>query len=214
VVTPTGITVLPSKQALYVSAYDTTANKGYVFGFSVASDGALTALNGGVPVSAGVKPSAITTDSTGSYIYVTDATANDVLGYTIGSTTLIPLTSGTGGRNTFPAGNQPSAILADPEGGFIYVTNLLDATITAYSMNSGALTRVASYATGLQPVALGMEPSMHRYLYTVNFLAGSISDFEVSATDGSLINAQGSPFTSNALPTAVAAIPHGGAAAK
>jgi hypothetical protein len=81
-------------------------------------------------------------------------------------------------------------------------------------MNSGALTRVASYATGLQPVALGMEPSMHRYLYTVNFLAGSISDFEVSATDGSLINAQGSPFTSNALPTAVAAIPHGGAAAK
>ncbi len=208
VIAPTGLAVLPSKTALYIAAYDATTNLGYVFGYSIGSDGTLTALNGGVPVAAGVKPSAIASDSTGAYVYVTDGTANVVLGYAVGSSTLTPLTSGTGGGNTFPAGDQPSAVLADPGGSYLYVTNELDATITAYSMNSGALTRVGSYATGLQPVALEIEPALHKYLYTVNFLGGTVSDFELSATDGSLINAQGSPYKSNPLPTAVAAIPH------
>jgi len=35
-----------------------------------------------------------------------------------------------------------------------------------------------------------------------------VSDFELSATDGSLVNAQSSPYKSNPLPTAVVAIPH------
>jgi len=205
VVTPTGISVAPNGTALYVSAYDSTKNKGYVFGFSVGMGGALTPTNGGVPVAAGIKPSAIAVDSTGSYLYVTDATANMVLAYAIQSGALTPISGG----NSFPTGNQPSAILADPQGGFIYVTNNLDATITAYSSSSGVLTRISSYATGLQPVAMGIDPSLHRYLFTVNFLGGSVSDFQVDATDGSLIDAQASPYTSNALPTAVAAIPHG-----
>jgi len=208
VIAPSGIAVLPSKTALYVSAYDATKNVGYVFGFSIGTDGTLTALNGGVPVAAGVKPTAIASDSTGGYVYVTDGTANVVLAYAVGSTTLTPLTSGTGGGNSFPTGDNPSAILADPGSSYVYVTNKLDATITAYSASSGALTRVGSYATGLQPVALGVEPALHKYLYTVNFLGNSVSDFETSATDGSLINAQSSPYKSNPLPTAVAAIPH------
>jgi len=208
VIAPKALTVLPSKTALYIATQDVTTNLGYVFGFSIGSGGTLTALNGGVPVAAGVEPTAIASDSTGTYVYVTDGTANVVLGYTVGSSKLTPLTSGTGGGNTFPAGDNPSAVLADPGGGFVYVTNKLDATITAYSESSGALTRVASYATGLQPVALGIDPALHKYLYTVNYLGGSVSDFELSATDGSLINAQSSPYKSNALPTAVAAIPH------
>lgn len=209
IIQPTAITVLPSGGYLYVTAYDTTANAGYVFGFSVASDGTLTALNGGVPVSAGVQPSAIASDPAGSYVYVTDSSAGTVLGYSVSGGTLKPLTSGTGGGNTFAAGTQPSAIVVDPSGRYVYVTNLLDATVMAYSRSGGALTPMASYATGLQPVALGIDPALHEYLYTVNFLGSSVSDFEMDPTSGTLINAQSSPYKANALPTAAAAIPHG-----
>ena len=215
VIKPTGITVLASGAFLYVSAYDTTANTGYVFGFSVGSDGTLTALNGGAPVSAGIQPSAITSDPSGSYVYVTDATAGKVLGYSIQSTGLLtPMTTGIGAGNTFPAGTQPSAAVVDPSGSFLYITNFLDATVTAYSIHSGTLTRIGSYATGLQPVALGIEPALHKYLYTINFLGGSVSSFQLDSSDGTLINSQGSPYHSNTLPTAVAAIPHGAANVK
>ena len=200
VLQPTGITVLPSGGSLYVSAHDTTANTGYVFAFSIGSNG-LTALNGGVPVAAGIHPSAIASDPTGSYIYVTDAAAGEVLGFSVQSGALTPLGSAA-------AGAQPSALIVDPSGGFLYVANSLDATVSAYSINAGALTRVDSYSTGLQPVAIGIDPSQQHYLYTINFLGGNVSGFQVDSTNGSLINTQGSPYHANALPTAMAAIPH------
>ena len=198
---PTGISVLPSGANLYVSAYDTTGNTGYVFGFVINSDGTLTALNAGVPVAAGIHPSAIASDPSGSYVYVTDAAAGKILGYSVQSGGLAPLSS-------VAAGTQPSALVVDPSGSFLYVTNFLDASVTAYSISAGALTKVDSYPTGLQPVAIGIDPSQHHYLYTVNFLGGNVSGFQVNPVDGTLINTQSSPYHANALPTAMAAIPH------
>ena len=86
---------------------------------------------------------------------------------------------------------------------------MLDSSITAYSIGTGALTRLGTYATGLQPVAIGIDPNMHQYLYTINYLGNNISGFELN-TDGTLFNSMNSPYTSNAQPTAVAAIPHNG----
>lgn len=208
VIQPTGFTVLASGAYLYVAALDTTTSAGYVFGFSVASNGSLTPLNGGVPVAAGTEPTAIAGTPSGAYVYVTDGAAGQVLGYAVQNGTLAPLTSGTGGGNAFPAGNGPSAIAVDPEGSFMYVTNNVDATITLYSIGSGALTRVASYATGLQPVAVGFDVALNKYLYTINFLGNTVSGFEVNPTDGTLINTQGTPYATNPLPTALVAIPH------
>jgi 6-phosphogluconolactonase (cycloisomerase 2 family) len=123
------------------------------------------------------------------------------------------LTSGANGTNQFPAGDQPSAIVADPEYPFIYVANMQDSTVNAYSMSSGSLTNLGTYATGLEPVAIGIDPSTNHFLYTANFLAngavGSISGFELSTTAGTLLNSQNSPYNATAQPTAVAAIPHG-----
>ena len=85
-----------------------------------------------------------------------------------------------------------------------------DATVTAYSMSSGVLTRIGSYATGLQPVAIGIDPSTNHFLFTVNFLDNTVSDFELSTTAGTLLDAQFSPFATNAQPVAAAAIPHNG----
>jgi 6-phosphogluconolactonase len=241
VIVPTAVNVLASGSFVYVTAYDTTASPsaGYIFAFAVAPaststvapggacptssntipagslpPGTLCPINNGiVPIAAGTHPSAIASDPSNAYVYATDFTTGQVLGYSVASGVLSPLTSGANGANAFPAGDQPSAIVADPAYPFIYVANMQDSTVTAYSMSGGALTNLGTYATGLEPVALGIDPSTNHFLYTANFLdngiSGSVSGFELSPTAGTLLNSQNSPYLSNAQPTAVAAIPHG-----
>jgi 6-phosphogluconolactonase len=211
VIVPTAVDVLASGAYVYVTAYDSsvTPSAGYVFGFSVGSGGVLTAVPGS-PFAAGDQPSAIASDAKSAYVYVTDSVRGDVLGYAVSTTT------GTAGAlsalsgSPYPAGNGPSSIVVDPSYAYAYVANSVDSTVTAYSMSSGVLTRIASYATGLQPVAIGIDPSTNHFLFTVNFLDNTASDFQLSATAGTLLDAQSSPFATSAQPVAAAAIPHNG----
>jgi DNA-binding beta-propeller fold protein YncE len=232
IIEPTGIDVLGSGAYLYVAAYDSTADANYILGFSVGAGGSLTPLNGGAPLGGGAFatgtctaaflnapfvqgtcPAAIASDPTNSYLYVTDEVNGQVHGYSIASTGLLTSLSGS----PFPAGNQPSAIAIDPSYSYLYVANTLDSSVTAYSMSSGELTRIGTYTTGLQPVAIGIDPSTNHFLYTLNYLGsginGTVSGFELSSTAGTLLNSQNSPYLSQALPTAVAAIPHNGTGA-
>jgi 6-phosphogluconolactonase (cycloisomerase 2 family) len=206
VIVPTGVNVLASGSYVYVTAYDSsvTPSVGYVFGFSVGAGGVLTPLSGS-PYAAGVQPSAIASDSSSTYVYVTDFARGNVQGYTVASGSLTPLAG-----SPFPAGNQPSAVVVDPSYAYAYVANSLDATVTAYSMSNGALAFIGSYSTGLQPVAMGIDPSTNHFLYTANFLSNTVSGFELSTTAGTLLDAQFSPYTTSAQPVAVAAIPHNG----
>jgi 6-phosphogluconolactonase (cycloisomerase 2 family) len=202
---PTGISVSPSGGNVYVTAYDTTANTGYVFAFSVGSGGVLSAVPGS-PLAAGVHPSAIASDSTGGFVYVTDIASGDVLGYSAASGVLTQF-------GTYPTGNQPSAIVVDPKYPYAFVANATDGTVSAYSVGSnGALTSVGTYAAGVDPVAIGIDPGTNHFVFTANFLGnqavGTVSDFELNTSNGTLVNAQHSPFNSNPLPTAVAAVPH------
>jgi 6-phosphogluconolactonase (cycloisomerase 2 family) len=207
VIVPTAVNVLASGAYVYVTAYDSsvTPSAGYVFGFSVGSGGVLTAVPGS-PFAAGDQPSAIASDGKSAYVYVTDSVRGDVLGYTVGSTGALTSLSGS----PYPAGNGPSSIVVDPTYAYAYVSNETDATVTAFSMTSGVLTRIGSYATGLQPVNIGIDPSTNHFLFTVDFLDSTVSDFELSTTAGTLLDAQFSPYVTSAQPTAAAAIPHNG----
>ena len=206
VIVPTAVNVLPSGAYVYVTAYDSSVapNAGYVFGFSVGSGGVLTPLSGS-PFAAGVKPSAIASDASSTYVYVTDFSSGNVRGYTVNTGNLTPLAG-----SPFAAGNQPSAIVIDPSYPFAYVANSLDSNVTAYSISNGKLTSIGTYSTGLQPVAIGIDPSTEHFLYTLNFLDNTVSGFELSTTNGTLLDSQLSPSPSNDNPTAVAAIPHNG----
>jgi 6-phosphogluconolactonase (cycloisomerase 2 family) len=212
VLVPTAVNVLESGKNIYVTAYDATVtpNVGYVFGFTIGTGGALSPLNGGVPFAAGVHPSAIASDSTGTYVYVTDSASGNIRGYSVAAGILTQLSG-----SPFPAGNQPSAIVIDSS--YLYAANSLDGNVEAYSIASGALKYLGgsatpvTYATGTQPVAMGIDPSASHFLFTANFLGDNVSNFELNATDGTLINTQHSPYTTNAQPTAVVAIPHGSA---
>ena len=207
IIVPTAVNVLASGADVYVTAYDSsvTPNVGYVFGFSVGSGGVLTPLSGS-PFAAGVKPSAIASDAASAHVYVTDFSSAHVYGFTATSGNLTPIAG-----SPFPTGNQPSAIAVDTAYPYAYVTNSLDSNVTAYSIaSSGALSSIGTYATGLQPVAIGIDPSTEHFLYTINFLDNTVSGFDLSTTNGTLLDSQNSPFPSNDQPTAAAAIPHNG----
>jgi 6-phosphogluconolactonase len=215
VVTPTSVNASADGSYLFVSASDTTANRGYLFAYLVGvmqcqptdpfpAVPTLTLLPGS-PNAAGVHPSAVTSDPSGTYVYVSDFAAADILAYTVSASGL----SAVGG-SPFPAGNQPSSITVDATGKFAVVANSQDSNVTTYSISGGALARIGTFATGLQPVAVGIDPRLNKYIYTANFLGNDVSGFALDGTSGNLLNTQFSPFGANVNPTAVAAIPHNG----
>ena len=206
VITPTAITTASSGAYVYVAAYDASVspNLGYIFGFAVNSDGTLSALNRGVPFAAGGFPSAIASAPGGANLYAADSTSNAVLAYAINSGALTPVSG-----SPFKAGNAPSALAVDKTGKYVFVTNAVDSNLTVFSSSGGALSSLGNYVTGNQPVAIGIDPSLNDYLYTANFLGNSVTGFQLNASTGALLNSQFSPYTANANPTAVAAIPHG-----
>jgi len=206
VIVPTAVDVLPSGKFVFVAAYDSSVTPfaGYVFAFSVGTGGVLTPVSGS-PFAAGAQPSGIASDASGTYIYVTDQARNQVLGYKSASGVLTPLSG-----SPYPAGSGPSAVAVDQAYNYAFVANSTDSNITVYSMSSGVLTRLGNYAVGTQPVAIGVDPSTERFIFTANFLGNNVSGFQLQKSDGTLFLSQGTPFPSNNQPTAVAAIPHNG----
>jgi len=206
VIVPTAVDVLPSGKYVFATAYDSsvTPSVGYIFAFSVGTNGILTPISGS-PFAAGTQPSAIASDASGTYVYATDLARNQVLGYQVSSGVLTPLSG-----SPYPAGSAPSAIAVNQAYKYAFVANSTDSNIMVYSMNNGVLTRLGSYAVGTQPVAIGVDPSTERFIFTANFLGNNVSGFQLQQADGTLLLTQGTPFPSNAQPTAVAAIPHNG----
>ena len=222
-IVPTGVTVLANNNAVYVTAYDqsaynpggttsSTANPGWVFGYTVGSGGALTPASGS-PYKAGVKPSAIAADPTSRFAYVTDFASNQLIGYTIQSGSVLNFLI----NGPFRTGNEPSSIAIDPRGKYIYVSNALDSSVSAYVIDlstgtpSGAVnvTGSATNSTDTQPVAILVDPALGRFVYTANQLGNSISGFELNPDTGAMTPTQATPYPTGANPTALASVPHG-----
>jgi 6-phosphogluconolactonase len=216
-------TVAPPNNAVYVSAYDSsaynpggtptsTANPGWVFGFIIGSNGALTPT-GSSPYKAGVKPSGITADPVSRFVYVTDFASNQLIGYSIQTSgSLNFLLNGP-----FRTGNQPSSIAVDPRGIYIYNANSLDSTIGGYtiSLPNGTPSSIVStsstlvFNTDTAPVAIAIEPALARFIYTANYLGNSISGFRFDPHTGAVSQTQATPYPSGANPSALAIVPHG-----
>lgn len=219
----TGVTVLPNNAAVYVSAYDksaynpngsvtSTANPGWIFGFTIGSGGALTATTNS-PYKAGVKPSALTPDPTSRFIFATDFASNQLVGYAVQTNDALNFMI----NGPFKTGNQPASIQVDPRGVYIYLANSLDNTVSAYtiSLPTGTPSAVvnstssALYSTDTQPVALAIDPALARFIYTANYLGNSISGFRLNPESGALTDTQATPYPTGAKPTALVIVPHG-----
>lgn len=222
-IVPTGVTVLPNNDAVFVTAYDqsaynpggsvsSSANPGWVFGYAVGSSGALTEVNGS-PYQAGVKPTALAADPTNRFLYVTDFASNDLIGYTVQDGDQLAFMI----NGPFKTGNEPTAITIDPRALYIYVSNGLQNTVSAYAIAlpsgtpSAAVgsTGLTTNATDTDPVAIVVDPALGRYVYTANNLGNSVSGFRLNANTGVLTATQATPYPTGASPTAIVAVPHG-----
>jgi len=222
-VVPTGVTALANNNAVYVTLYDrsaynpggtttSTANPGWIFGFTVGSSGALTPTGGG-PYRAGVKPSALTADPTSRFIYVTDFASNQLIGYAVQSNGILSYLINGPSRT----GNEPAAITVDPRGKYIYVANSLDSSVSAYAIDLATgtpstavnVTGSSINTTDTQPVSVVVDPALGRYVYTANFLGNSVSGFRLDPNAGSLKQSQATPYPTGPKPTAITAVPHG-----
>jgi len=126
----------------------------------------------------------IAADPTNRYAYVTDYASNQLIGYSImGGNTLTLSPTALQDRN------EPSAVIIDQRGKFIYVTNSLDSSVSAYAIDLATALRRARWAFPA-PAAMRLTPSrspsrsMRRWdvcLYR-NYLGNSVSGFRLDPT--------------------------------
>ncbi|HTB98608.1 MAG TPA: beta-propeller fold lactonase family protein [Terracidiphilus sp.] len=227
-VVPTGVAVLANNttvqgNAVFATVYDqssynpggttsSSAHPGWVYSFAIGSGGALTPASGS-PYQAGVKPSAITSDPTDRFVYITDFASNQLIGYGIDSGNILNFLI----NGPFRTGNEPTSVAIDPRGKYMYVANSLDSSVSAYVISlpdgtpSAAVnpTGSATNSTDTQPLSLAIDPALGRYVYTANFLGNSISGFRLDPNTGTLTQTQATPYPSTEKPTAIVIVPHG-----
>ena len=223
VIIPTGVSVLANGTAVYVAGYDqsaynpggavtSSANPGWIWGFTIGSNGALTTIAGS-PWKAGVKPTAVVTDPANRFAYVTDFASNEIIGYTVQSTGALDfMVSGP-----YKTGNEPQAITVDPRGLFVYVANSLDSTISAYDITLAtgepsaavSVTGTQANATDTTPVAVAVDPALGRFVYSANQQGNSISGFKLDPNSGVLTPTIATPYPTGFKPSAIAVVPHG-----
>jgi 6-phosphogluconolactonase len=209
--TPTGVNALANGNSVYVSAQDglpsATSTLGVVDAFDVNSGGTLSAVT---TYPTGTAPSAIASDPTNRFLYVTDSRQNQLITYTILSTGVLNASQNPPIKtDTFPI-----AITVDPRGFYIYVANYNAADVTAYAINQStgtpsSIAGASSYATGAGPSCVIVEPGLGRFVYTANFIDNTVTGLQLNPNTGALTTNQNSPYLAAGQPTCAAAIPHG-----
>jgi len=218
------IGVATSKTGSYVYVIDqdsaTTAN---LLGFSEnTTSGALTPLAGTVinpapgnvistGYSSGPVPAAVLGDASGTHLYVTDQSLNQISTYSIANG--IPTLVGTTATDAGPMG-----MTFDLTGKYLYVVantaNALDGYTFAANGQPVRSTVAGSVQTGTGPTCVTIlgapsnaNPSHAVYLYTSNSLSNNLSGEQLNPANGSLEQIQGTPFGGSALPTCVVTAP-------
>lgn len=196
---------------------------GYILAFSQnTSNGALTPIGKtsistdtsgktvAIGYGAGTVPSAIAVDPTGRFVYVTDRATNQLYGNVVISGGILqPMQN-----SPFATGLLPMAVTVEPRGKYMFVANYNDNTVSAYVINqsTGAPTgAVGSSATkvGTGPLCLSIEPALGIYLYSSNSLDNTTSGLKMDAHNGTLQNAQNTPYPASGTPSCVVAVANG-----
>ncbi len=221
---PVAITTSKYNNFVYVVDAETPTGSspvGQILGFSEnATTGALTTIPGttistvagktvATGYTAGVTPSAITENPLSSFVYVTDKTSNQLIGYLVQANgSLVPMVNGP-----FSTGQFPVAVTIDPRGSFLYVVNFNPSTVSAYAINTANGTPTnsvgGSTTVSTNPIAITIEPALGIYLFTANQTDGTISGEQLDPHNGGLKQVQNTPFPSSGLPSAIIAITNG-----
>jgi 6-phosphogluconolactonase len=202
---PIGITATAFVNYLYVADQGTHS----IYGYSLdPATGKLTPLANN-NFQAGVKPSAIISDPTGRFVYVTDQYQNLILAYNI-------LTGGalqSQLNGPFATDLYPYGMAVDPRGKFLYVTNYNSNNVRAYAIDAATGNPISvsggAYGTGTEPTCIAIEPAYGRYVYVANFIDNSVTGFKLNPATGVLTTVLNSPFPAGGNPTCIATAANG-----
>jgi uncharacterized repeat protein (TIGR01451 family) len=148
-------------------------------------------------VAAGVSPSAVAVDSTGSFAYV--ASSSGVSAFSISAST-----GALVGLGAVAAGNQPSAVAVDATGRFVYVANGASNDVSVFTINAttGALTGVGPrVVAGAGPDAIAIDP-LSRFVYVCNRASNTVLAYSITQSTGAL-TAIGSAVATGTGPSSV-----------
>ena len=175
---PTSVTVDPSGQFAYTANTD-----GTVSAYNIDSTyGTLQLLNN---VTAGKYPVSVTVDPLKrGFAYAADAVDGTIWAYTIETDGKLNF------LETVDAGAYPTSVTIDQSGKFVYVANMGDNTISAYTIDPiyGTLTDLGT------PVAAGKSPTsiitvdllVGEFAYVANMSDKTIWSYSINSSNGNL----------------------------
>jgi 6-phosphogluconolactonase len=190
--------------------------------YTINADGTLAA--GGSAVTAGTTPVAMAVDPGGKFLYVAnqgdfaDPASGTISVFGVQGTTLTPSASVSTATPGVLSGTGPVSLAITADGKYLYVANEFTNTVSAYSVNSGALTLVpgSPYPVGTTPSAVALTPAFATngsFLYVTNHGSNNVSGFAACTTatlscvipDGHLTAVPNSPFSAGLGPVSMAA---------
>jgi 6-phosphogluconolactonase (cycloisomerase 2 family) len=218
---PVGILTSPVGNYVYVIEQDSASSANLLAFAETPASGALTPLTGvainpgnvpSVGFASGPTPSGLLEDPTGAHLYVTDQTLNQVATYAVGSNG-IPSQVGT-----TPTDATPMGMAFDLNHKYLYVTAYTANTLDGYTIGANGVpvrsTVAGTVQTGTGPTCVTVSgapsnanPEHAVYLYTSNALGNNLTGEQLSETDGSLYQIEGSPFGGSPLPACAVTVP-------
>jgi 6-phosphogluconolactonase len=153
-INPNGLAIDPTGTYLYAANTSSPS----ISIFSIGSSGALSEVTGSPLADTYTAPVSLILDPKGATLYVANQGSNNVAVYSIDSTTGLPtvLTTTTTTGAFFTEGN-PSYLVVDPDGGYLFVGNQGSAAgIQAFSTNSGDLIDLYTYRVGNTPSSIAI----------------------------------------------------------
>lgn len=221
---PVALAIDPGGKFLFVANQGTPEPNfasGHLSVFSIGSTGALTAVQAQVPLPplqcpapqalSCPAPVALAVTPTSSFLYVTDQSQNLLFTFNID-----PMTGRLTPNATLPAvatGSAPSGLAMNATGTLLYVANRDSESVSGFAISAdnsatpGALSAIpGSFATGLSPVALAVDPS-GQYLYVTDTASNEVTGFKIKAVTGTLTALSNSPYSSGSGPDAIAISP-------
>ena len=151
-INPNGLAIDPSGTFLYAA----NSGSNSISIFSIGSSGTLQEVQNS-PLNVGFSvPVSLLLDAKGQFLYVANQGSNNVAVYSINATSGLPdiLTTSTT-TGAFGTESSPSFLVEDPSGKYLYVGNQgSSAGIQAFSISSGNLTALSTYAVGNTPSSI------------------------------------------------------------
>jgi 6-phosphogluconolactonase len=203
---PSSVLVLPSQKFLYVS--NTADNTISVFAINPAL-GELSLIS--TTAVSGSAPGPLTTDATGSVLFVGNETSQSVSAYYV-SAIDGSLREITEQGSPIGLGFGPGSFTVDPVAPYVYVTdqanNAVHAFLLSFYQYGGGppilqpISGESSFPTGRSPVSAAIDPE-GRYLYVANRGSNNISRFIVDRNTGSLTPSATPPTSVGSKPSAV-----------